>query len=243
MKKNTVLIIASCLIGIVTAFAYSSRIRHLRDEIKYSSEEIQVLTVTRDIAPGEFLKVEDLAVTRLIKKQVSKRTVSPGDLELIIGSQLIHPIPSNDPILWTDFPEGPRIQYPSEKILPGYRVLALPADEIHTLVHFISPGDTVDIVSSTFDNSGDHLHSRVIAKEIVVLGIGHKLVGQPSRSAPGDYPLSVSLMVDPETALIILRASQVGELHFLARGSNPILKFDNLKNYKTPGKNLQGGKP
>jgi hypothetical protein len=55
MKRHSVLIIASCLIGLITAFAYSSRIQHLRDEITNLSEKIPVLTVTRNIKAGESL--------------------------------------------------------------------------------------------------------------------------------------------------------------------------------------------
>ena len=243
MKRNSVLIIASCLVGLITASAYSSRIRHLRDEITYLSEKVPVLTVTRNIKAGESLAAEDLEETLFLKAQISGRTISPDDMELIVGRRVIHPVPIRDAVLWTDFPEGPLVQHPSEKIPSGYRVIALPADEIHTLVHFISPGDTVDIVSSTFESSGDRLVSRLIAENIIVLGVGRQLEGLPNSSGMEDYPLSVSLMVDPENALAILRASQTGEIHFLARGSNPFAGIYDLNNRKEPANNPPGEKP
>jgi len=243
MKRNSVLIIASCLVGLITAYAYSSRIRHLRDEITYLSEKVPVLTVTRNIKAGESLAAEDLEETLFLKAQISGRTIPPEDMELIVGRRVIHPVPIRDAVLWTDFPEGPRVQHPSEKITPGYRVIALPADEIHTLVHFISPGDTVDIVSSTFESSGDRLVSRLIAENIIVLGVGRQLEGLPNSSGMEDYPLSVSLMVDPENALAILRASQTGEIHFLARGSNPFAGIYDPNNRKEPANNPPGEKP
>ena len=243
MKRKSVLIIASCLIGLITASAYSSRIRNLRDEITYLSEKIPVMTVTRNIKAGDSLAAEDLEGTLFLKEQVSGRTVPPEDMELIVGRRVIHPIPARDPVLWTDFSEGPRVRHPSEKIPPGYRVIALPADETHTLIHFISPGDVVDIVSSTFVNSEDRLVSRLIAERIVVLGVGHQLEGGPSSPNAEDYPLSVSLMVDPENALAILRASQTGEIHFLARGSNPFAGIYDQSNLTTPVERLPGDKP
>lgn len=241
MKTKSALIVACCLVGTFTASAYLSKIRHIRDEIIYKSEKIPVLTVVRDIKAGDFITAADLEVRSFIKMQVSGRTISPEDIEIIAGRRVIHPIPQRDPILWTDFPEGPRVQHPSEKIPPGQRVLALPADEIHTLIHFISPGDTVDIISSTFDNSGDRLISTLIAKNIVIMGVGRQLTGCSTSNE--EYPLSVSLLVDPEKALTILRASQVGEIHFLARRSDPFLKFNIQDNQTTLEKNLQGEKP
>ena len=221
MKKNSALIIISCLIGLITAFSYSSRIRHLRAEIQYFSEKIPVLTATRNIETGEYLKTEDLEEKNLFKEQLSRRAISPRDLNLVLGRRVIHPVPKGDPVLWTDFPEGPRLQYPSEKIPSGYRAIALPADEIHTLVHFISPGDTVDIVSSTINGTGGQLVSRIIAEKVVVLGVGNQLIGRPYNPDAETLSLCVTLLVEPVKALTILQSSQSGQIHFLARGSSP----------------------
>jgi pilus assembly protein CpaB len=243
MKRNSVLIIAACLIGLITASAYSSRIRNLRDEITYMSEKIPVLTVSRNIKAGETLAAEDLEGTLFIKEQVSGRTVLPEDVELIVGRRVIHPVPAGDPILWTDFPEGPRVHHPSESIPTGYRAIALPADETHTLVHFISPGDTVDIVSSTFESSGDRLVSQLIAENIVVLGVGRQLKGRPDSSETEGFPISVTLLVDPESALAILRASQTGAIHFLARGSNPFAGIYDQNSRSATEERTSGEKP
>lgn len=243
MKRSSVLIIASCLIGIIAATAYSSRIRHLRDEITYLSEKVPVLTVTRNIKAGESLTAGDLEGTLLLKEQVSGRTISPEDMELIVGRRVIHPVPARDPVLWTDFSEGPRVRHPSEKIPTGYRVMALPADETHTLIHFITPGDTVDIVSSTFDGSGDRLVSRLIAESIAVLGVGRQLEGLPNSPDTEGYPLSVTLLVDPASALAILRASLTGEIHFLARGSDPFAGIYNQSNQTAAAERHSGEKP
>jgi pilus assembly protein CpaB len=242
MKRNSVLIVTSCLIGLITALTYASRIRHLRDEITSLSEKVPVLVVTRDIRMGETLTVEDLAESQLIKEQVSARTISPDDLELALDRRVIHPLPAGDPILWTDFPEGPRFRHPSEEIPSGLRAIALNADETHTLVHFISPGDTVDIVSSGFDSSAGRLFSRLIAEDIFVLGVGHQLGGRSNDPDRDDYPLSVTLLVDPENALSILRASQTGEIHFLARGSSPFAGLHNQNDRTAPTISLPGGK-
>ena len=225
MNKKLTLVIASCLIGLLATSTYLTKIQRMKNDIVLMSEKVPVLTVTRDIRAGEHLAPVDLEVKSLLKNQLSRRVISPEDLELITGRRLLHPIPSGEPVLWTDFPDGPRVQYPSEMIPKGQRVLALPADEIHTLVHFITPGDSVDIVSSTFDNSGNSLESKVIAENITILGVGRQLSGQLNHTIIEDLPLSVTLLVTPEKSLEILRASQIGAIHFLARQSDPISKL------------------
>lgn len=207
------------------------------------SERIPVLTVSRDMKAGEVLAPLDLQEKLVLEEQVSSRAIFPEDREFINGRLLIHPVPSQDLILWTDFSEGPRLRNPSERIPPGFRVIALPADETHTLIHFISPGDAVDIVSSNYESSDDKLVSHLIAENVAVMAIGQRFKGRIDGGSTEEYPLSVSLAVEPDTALRILRASQVGEVHFLARGSGPFPQFSDLKKLSTPSLNLPGGKP
>lgn len=240
MKRNSVLIIVSCFIGLVTASAYSFRVQHLRDEIAQLSERIPVITVTRDVQAGERLLPEDLTSTMLLKEHVPGRSIPPEDVELVLGRKVLHPVPARDPLLWTDFPEGPRVRNPSERIPPGYRAMALSADEIHTLVHFISPGDTIDVVSSTFEKSGTRLISRIVGKNIYVLAVGRQLEGGQGNGEMEEYPVSVTLLVDPANALKILQASQTGEIHFLARGSDPLTGPHKGEDQLSPGRNHPG---
>ena len=242
MKKNSILIVISCLIGLMAASIYASRITRLRDEITSFSEKVPVLVVIRDISLGESLRTEDLSELKLPKAQLSRRTISPSDLELILGRRVIHPVPAGDPILWTDFPEGPRVRKSSEIIPKGLRAIAVNADEIHTLMHFISPGDKVDIVSSDFDTSKGRLFTKLIAENILILSVGRRL--DAVANIPGDESdiHSITLLVDPINALTILRASQTGEIHFLARGSNPFIELCTPIEHTLPTENHQDRK-
>jgi len=191
------------------------------------SERVPVLTLTRNMKAGEMLISQDLQEKLVLKEQVSLRAISPEDINLIIGRRLIHPVPAQDSILWTDFPEGPRLRQPSERIPAGYRMIALPADEIHTLAHFLSPGDSVDIVSSSFEGEGNRLATQPIAEKVSILSVGKRMEGLADEGDMEEYPLSISILVDPDTAIKIIRASQLGEVYFLARSSDPLARPDN----------------
>jgi Flp pilus assembly protein CpaB len=220
MNRKVPLVITSCVIGLLTAAVYAARIQHLRDEITGLTEKVPVLTAKRDLAPGTILQHEGIASDFRMKNQASKRGIAPDDLDLILGRRVFHPVPAGDIILWTDLPEGPRLRKPSEKIPAGYRAMSLSADETHTMVHFISPGDTVDIVSSNFTEGAVEIDSHLIAEKIVVLSVGQRLEEWSQTEFSEEYPLSVTLLATPEKALEILKASQSGEIHFLARGSH-----------------------
>ena len=218
MNRKLLLVIISSIIGLLTATVYAVRIKQLRDEITNLTEEVSVLTAKRDLAPGESLRSEDLTTSFHNKYQVSRRSIVPDDIDLILGRSVFHPVPEGDAILWTDLPEGPRLRKPSEKIPVGYRAISLPADETHTMVHFISPGDRIDIVSSNFSETKTGIDSRLIAEKVAVLAVGQWLEEWSQPESGEDYPLSVTLLTTPKTALEILKASQSGEIHFLARG-------------------------
>jgi len=116
-------------------------------------------------------------------------------------------------------------------------VIALPADEVRTLIHFISPGDSVDIVSTEFDNIKDRVVCNVLAEDVIVLAVGHQMDSKVFETGKEDYPVSVSLMINPQTALAILRAVQKSEIYFLARGSDPIARnyIKQSQNYSAIG--------
>ena len=219
MNRKIHLVILSCVIGLLTAAVYAARIQHLRDEITGLMEKTPVLTASHDLAPGKLLQREDLSADFRLKSQASKREIAPDDLDLILGRKIFHPVPAGEIVLWTDLPEGPRLKKPSEKIPAGYRAISLPADETHTMVHFISPGDTVDIVSSNFKEKTTEIDSLLIAERITVLSVGRRLEEWSQNEFGEEYPMSVTLLATPNKALEILKASQCGEIHFLARGS------------------------
>jgi len=220
MNRKILLVITSCVIGLLTAAVYAARIQQLRDEITGLTEKVPVLIAKRNLAAGEALLHEDLAADLRFENQVSKRSIAPDDIDLILGRRIFHPVPAGEIILWTDLPEGPRLRKPSEKIPAGYRAISLPADETHTMVHFISPGDLVDVVSSKFIEGAVKIDSRLIAEKIAVLSVGQRSEEWSKTQFGEEYPMSVTLLVTPKKALDILEASQSGEIHFLARGTH-----------------------
>lgn len=218
MKSKKTVLIISCLVGFISAFGYMSRIVSVRDEIAKHTEMIPALIVSNTVRAGQRLDPANLTTVMTPRRSLSLRALIADDLELISNRRALNTIPAGDPILWTDLPEGPRLIHPSERVPPGLRAIALPADEIHTMVHFLSPGDRVDVIASTYSEAGGRLITSTVAEEIRVLSIGNNLDSWSRDEEDAAYPLSVTLIAKPEIAIRILKASQVGEVHFLVRG-------------------------
>jgi len=219
MNQRLLLVIVSSILGLLAAGAYTARIQNLHNEISELTERVEVVTTNRNLPAGISLQASDLRIEPRLEKELSARTISAEELDLILGQRVFHPVPSGEVLLWTDLSEGPRLRKPSEKIPDDFRAIALPADETHTLVHFISPGDDVDIVWTDFADKVSKIESKLIAEKVRVLGVGQKLEEWSRPQMGEEYPMSVTLLVSQKTGITILKASQTGEIHFLARGS------------------------
>ncbi len=205
------------MVGLGTATGYLLRLQSIRHDIARLEQPMEMLTASESLKIGERLSENNLRVSRIPIAYLPSRAIRSEDLELIIDRVLTHPVPAGDPILWTDLPEGPRVNYPTEKITPGYRALALPADETRTLIHLLSPGDRVDIAWSRINDATGSIECSLIGESIYVLAIGSRVNAAEIAGDINDVPSSITLLVSPELALEITRASQGGEIILFGR--------------------------
>ena len=217
MKRRTTIIIISGMIGILVGTGYMMKIQAIRNRITGIQETVQVLTTRNPLSIGDTLSGENLSATGFPKAHLPKRAILAADMELINGRTLIHPVPQGDPILWTDLPEGPRIHYPTEKIPSGVRAMALPASEVQTLAHLLSPGDRVDMVWTCFVDGSAQPASTILGEAIPILAVGNWIRPERPDRLGDDFPSSITLMVDRKLALKVASAMQNGQITLIAR--------------------------
>jgi len=216
-RKKTMLIGLSCFLSLAVASGYLLKIRSLRNEIVNINKSEIILTAARSMKIGDRLTQDTLEFTQIPVVHLPRRVILAEDIDLILDRPLIHPIPKGDPVLWIDLPEGPRINYPSERIKPGYRAIALPADETRTLTHLLTPGDRVDLVWTRIKDTSNTTINSLIAESVTVLAVGNRFSPEEFISSESNFPSSITLLVKPDQALAINYAFQVGEISLLAR--------------------------
>ncbi len=217
MKRRTSVIIISGMIGILVGTGYMMKIQAIRTRITGIQETIQVLTTRKSLSIGDALSGDNVSATEFPKAHLPRRAILGGDMELIKGRTLIHPVPQGDPILWTDLPEGPRIHYPTEKIPSGVRAMALPASEVQTLAHLLSPGDRVDMVWTRFVDGSAQPASTILGEAIPILAVGSWIRPEAPGRRGNNFPSSITLMVDQKLALKVSSAMQSGQITLIAR--------------------------
>jgi pilus assembly protein CpaB len=218
VKKKTLSIFISCIIGLAVGSGYLMRLLDIREDIAGLEESIPVLTASKTIDIGEKITAQILSTARIPRVYLPSRAILADDLELILGRPLIHPVREGDPIQWTDLPEGPRIRYSTEKIPAGYRALALPADEVKTLVHILSPGDRVDVLWIHYPDESPDPSSTILGEGIPIFAVGKWMQPENRHDLENDYPTSLTLLVNMNLALKISSAKESGQIVLLARG-------------------------
>src|ERR1700722_10194935 len=103
----------------------------------------------------------------------------------------------------------------SRVIEKGKRAVTVAVDDVRGVAGFIFPGDFVDVVLTRTDNSnGPQSFSEVILQHVKVLAIDH-MAGQ--RQEHPTVAKAVTVEVDPEQALRILLAANIGKLSLILR--------------------------
>lgn len=216
-RKMRLLVLLASAAGIALGLVYLARVKGWRDEISRAGEKVQVVVAARALGIGDSLDGGSLAVKDWPKAALPNRTVLAADLDLVGGRSLIHPLPAGEPVMWTDLPEGPRLKVPTEHIPPGFRAVALPADEIRSLSHLLQPGDRVDVAWTSQGDSSGRLKTLVLGESVQVLAVGGRLGGEGFQGDGEEGVNSITLLVRPELALALCQAIQGGEIFLLAR--------------------------
>jgi pilus assembly protein CpaB len=103
----------------------------------------------------------------------------------------------------------------STVIETGKRAVTVAVDDVRGVAGFIFPGDFVDVVLTRTDNStGPQNFSEVILQHVKVLAID-QMAGQ--RQEHPTIAKAVTVEVDPDQALKILLAANVGKLSLILR--------------------------
>jgi pilus assembly protein CpaB len=103
----------------------------------------------------------------------------------------------------------------SRVIEKGKRAVTVAVDDVRGVAGFIFPGDFVDVALTRTDNSnGPQSFSEVILQHVKVLAID-QMAGQ--RQEHPTVAKAVTVEVDPEQAMRILLAANVGKLSLILR--------------------------
>ncbi len=176
---------------------------------------VQVLVAKKNLAKGDALTKESVAVREVPKAFVQSQGLAPAAFEQIEGRKLAYPLKPGDLVLKGLLQHVQEDSF-SAKVEPGRRAITIPVDEINSISGLLEPGDRVDLVAHGRALAADGSAPSVLLQSVRVMATGQKLVDDPKTGESRRFStVTLDLTVDEATRLI--QAREGGKLTALLR--------------------------
>ena len=214
-STNLVILVVAVILGGVAAFLARS---WLQNHSAYANAQktVPILVANDTLAFGAPIGAKDV-------RQIDWPAQSSPDGAFANFAELtkdgrriaISPFVRDEPIIASKVSAPDQRASLSTVIETGKRAVTVAVDDVRGVAGFIFPGDFVDVALTRTDNSnGPQSFSEVILQHVKVLAID-QMAGQ--RQEHPTVAKAVTVEVDPEQALRILLAANIGKLSLILR--------------------------
>lgn len=214
-KRALLIALVSAVVGVVLLQLY---VRRLEQDAR-GGDPVDVVLARKDIPAGSIVTAQHLSEYRVPERYVSGRNVLASDLRHVVGTRVHTTVHANDPLLWTDIARMREDKSLAGLVQPGMVAVSISG---HTFDGLLGPGDRVDVVFVTRDLNGlqtdDGTRKRAVTlmQSVLVLAVGSHM----DRSAAGGN--SVSLLVSPEQAQLLIISKGAGDLQLVLRNPDDL---------------------
>jgi pilus assembly protein CpaB len=223
LKGKTPLIVAGVL-GIMAALLAYKTIEHKEEKIREGWTLVPVVVANRDVVEGSVLDYDMVAKMQMPEQFVTPSVVKPGQFEKVIGQKLMVPLQRGDLILWSHFRSEGTFERLSNIVRKRGRAISLDMSGAAGVAGWVRPNDHIDILGSFTDPKTQQMVTVTLLQNVIVLATG-QITGSTNVHAlkEGDKGYSsITVMVLPEEAEIIVLASQLGALYLTLRNPEDI---------------------
>lgn len=158
---------------------------------------VEVVTATKNIAPGQVINASDLALRSIAAEDAPEGTFVA--VEHVQGRVAATQMVAGQPVLKALLaPEG--MEAGLQALIPeGMRAITIEVNEFSGLAGMIRPGAIVDVMS-TLQGSGEDAMARTIVQGVRVTAVGQRVSALEEQDEEAGPARSVTLLVTPEQA-------------------------------------------
>ncbi len=228
-RKAFVIALVFAVLGVALGFMY---IRRYEQELS-GGERVAVLTVLKDVTPGETIRESMLAVREIPIAYVDDRNVLAKDKEKVVGIDTVIPIRNQQTLQWTDLAVRADIRNLSTLVSPGKRAVTVSANRTETAGNkLIRPGDRVDVIVTLPGLSQDKgSRSLVLLQKVLVVAVGlrtDRLADPDEKQSFRRDDSVLTLSLDVEEAQLLALASAQGQVSVAVRNPEDALTYNDL---------------
>lgn len=220
-------VVFAILVGLGGAFVVRQKLKQpglppLR-ELSPTEQAVIVPTAAMDLTPGQTLTINEIALVTLTPEKYRGSTYAGvpfmRDPNQVSGRRVKTAIKKGEPFLPELFYSsnaGPGI---AEKLLPGYRAVTVPIENIGAVEGFAVPGSIVDVMFRSRTEGDRPEVTLTLLERVEVLALDSNVVrGQsPTPTPDRTGAASVTLAVTPQQGKILKVVEGRGELSLALR--------------------------
>jgi pilus assembly protein CpaB len=207
LSKNLILLLASLVVGVLVVVVSAFWIRSHN-----ATELVTVVVAAQKIESGVSLRAEYLRTTDWPKASLPHGAET--SIDKLLGRVTRTPVEPNELILERMLLHAGASGSLAAVITPGMRAVAIPVNEVAGVAGFAFPGNYVDVLLSTKDDSGQAT-SKIVLQRVLVLAVDQdRSIKDETKGRIGK---AVTLEVTPQQAEKIDVARAVGTLSLALR--------------------------
>lgn len=222
LPRNGLLLGLALAMGLAAAWlgrqAVDERLAQIEQEAQRGQDMVDVVVANRDLAQGEVLNAQVLAVRQIPKQYAHVSAISPDRFAQIDSARLQVPLQRGEALLQAHI-DGLGQRVFSTILQKGMRALTFEVDEVSSTAGLLRPGDHIDLIYTLKPGGLGGPDERQIApllSNLRVMATGQSLTKQDARGTERRYT-NVTLEVSPADANRILLARSTGEVTAILR--------------------------
>ncbi|WP_374430278.1 Flp pilus assembly protein CpaB [Ideonella dechloratans] len=193
------------------------KMAQLEADAKRGQQTVEVVVAKRDLAPGDTISSDVMAVRQVPREYVPETAVLPDGFGSVERQRLAAPIRRGEMLL-TLHTEGNGTLVFSSTLKKGLRALTFEVDAVNSISGMLRPGDFIDLIySAKGPLSGDGDVTVPLLSQVQVLATDQSVTKHDDGTGTERSFTTVTLQVSPLDADRIIAAKAAGQLTAVLR--------------------------
>jgi pilus assembly protein CpaB len=224
-KGKTPLLIAFVLAA-GAALLIWRQLRMWKTEVTAGWQLQHVIVAAVDLQPGSSLAADAIAKASMPRKFIYESVLVPADLEVALGREVIVPVKQGEPLHWYQLQGVRALERLSKAVRKRGRAISLDVTERTAVGQWVRPNDHVDVLGTFRDPNTNQMVAVTLLQNVIVLATGQTNASTEAARRLDEQYRTVTLLVLPEEAEIVVLAQELGSLYLSLRNPEDISIFE-----------------
>jgi pilus assembly protein CpaB len=223
LRGKTPLFVALGLAVLAFVVAYSA-VKKKESDVRKGWNLVPVIVASVDISEGSEVTMEMVSQRSIPEQFVTSSVVKPDSASYVVGQKTLVALQAGDPLLWSQFETTKASERLSTKVMKKARAITIDAKTTASVGGWVRPNDHVDLLGTFKEPATGDQVAVTLMQNVIVIATG-KISGTTNVNLLPESERSyntVTLMVIPEEAEMLVLAQELGSLSMSLRNENDL---------------------